>query len=101
MLLDQANETAKVIARQIVSDEIAAYDGAMRIWKEVLDQLEVPIPDALWPFKSNASAIEDCLFNTRDAGSNHDDLIARCQDEIKWAAKSLLLNDIVQNKEAQ
>ncbi|NOT16059.1 MAG: hypothetical protein HOP21_10930 [Methylotenera sp.] len=83
---------AKTIAQRIVNDEIGTYEGAMQIWKQILDKLEGRIPDALWSFKSNASAIEDCLWNAVDSGSNHDDLIARCKDEIKWAAKSLLFN---------
>lgn len=88
----EALEKSRLIAKQIVSDEIDAFDGAMRIWKEVLNQLDSRIPDALWPFKSNASAIEDYLFNAQDSGSNHAIQIAQCKAQIIDAAKYLLLN---------
>lgn len=88
----QAIAASKIVAQMIVRGEIDVYDGAIQIWKQILDKLEGRIPNALWSFKSNASAIEDCLWNAANSGSNHDDLIARCKDEIQWAAKSLLLN---------
>ena len=92
MKVSQAIEAAKIIAMQIVNAEISAYDGAKHIWKEILDKLEVRIPDALWPFKSNASAIEDYLFNAQDGESNFDVQIADCKNKIIEAAKSLLLS---------
>lgn len=83
------DDAARLIAQQILKGEIPAYDGAMRIWKEVLDRLESRIPDELWPFKSNASAIEDCLWDMQDSGADHSALIATCQEEIMAAARRL------------
>ncbi len=88
----EAIEKSRLIAKQIASEEIDAFDGAMRIWKEVLNHLDGRIPDALWPFKSNASAIEDYVFNAQDSGANHDAQIMQCKARIVEAAKSLLLN---------
>ena len=90
MKLSQARLEATIIAKQIVSGDIDAYDGAMKIWKEILNNIDEHIPDDLWPFKSNASAIEDCLWNAQDSGSNHDELFAQCKKEILQAAKLLL-----------
>lgn len=90
MKLFQARLEATIIAKQIVIGDIDAYDGAMKIWKEILNSVDERIPDDLWPFKSNASAIEDCLWNAQDSGSNHDELIAQCKKEILQAAKLLL-----------
>ncbi len=84
------SRAARDIAKQIVSDELDPYDGAMKIWKQVIDQLDNPIPDELWPFKSNASAIEDCLWNARESGVDHDELIAQCKQEIVQAARALV-----------
>lgn len=89
-VITEAREAALPIARQIVSGEIDSYDGAMKIWKQVLDEMKAPIPDDLWPFKSNASAIEDCLWNARDSGANHDILMAQSREEIMQAARWLV-----------
>lgn len=90
MKLSQARLETTAIAKQIVSGEMDAYDGAMKIWKDILNNVDERLPDDLWPFKSNASAIEDCLWNAQDGGSNHDELIAQCKAEILQAAKQLL-----------
>ena len=92
MILSEARNLVRVFARQIVNNEIDPYEGAMQIWKLVLDKLEGRIPDDLWPFKSNASAIEDYLWNAKESVSNYDAQITQCKNEIKSAAKAILLN---------
>ena len=93
--ITEAREVAILIAQQIVSGEMEPYDGAMKIWKKALDKLEARIPDDLWPFKSNASAIEDCLWNSQESGSDNDILIAQCKKEILQAAKLLVGASII------
>ncbi len=88
--IDNARILAKAIARQIVTKEITEYAGGMKIWKEVIDNLEGECPDDLWPFKSNASAIEDCKWYTEQGGVNMDKLIHQCEKEIMDAAKELI-----------
>jgi hypothetical protein len=90
MNISEARQEAAIIVKLIVSGNADAYDGAMTIWKEVLDKLDGPIPDDLWPFKSNASAIEDILWNEQDCGSRNDASVARCKSDILQAAKLLL-----------
>jgi len=89
MLIKEAESKAKLIAEQIFRGTIDPYDGAMKIWKQILDNLEERIPDDLWVFKSNASAIEDCLWNVQDGGSNNNSLIIQCKNELIEAAKQL------------
>lgn len=89
MFIKEADSKAKLIAEQIFRGIIDPYDGAMKIWKQILDNLEEHIPDDLCPFKSNASAIEDCLWNAQNGGSNNDLLIIQCKNEIIEAAKQL------------
>jgi hypothetical protein len=89
MTPSEARNAARQIATGIASGDVDPYEGAMRIWKEVLDQLDGRIPDDLWSFKSNASAIEDCLWHAGDTGSNHDVLVNQCRDEIVQAARVL------------
>lgn len=91
----EAREVAILIAQQIVSGEMEPYDGAMKIWKQALDKLETHIPDDLWPFKSNASAIEDCLWNSQESGSDNDILIAQCKKEIVQTAELLVRESII------
>ena len=67
---DAALSVSTIIARKIVAGTITPFEGAYSIWKDALDQLE-EIPPALWPFKSIASAIEDCHHDTRQFGSDH------------------------------
>jgi hypothetical protein len=88
----QARNEARLIAQLIYAGEIDAYDGAMKIWKEILDKLDERIPDDLWIFKSNASAIEDMLWVMREDNSEYDyaPQIARYVSEIKLAAGTLL-----------
>jgi len=93
MLIPKARSETKLIAEHIVTGAVAPYDGAMKIWKQILDNLEEHIPDDLWPFKSNASAIEDCLWNAQDGGSKNDLLIMQCHNEIIQAAKLLISKD--------
>ena len=91
--IDAARQAASEIAAQIANGELDAYEGAMRIWKQVIDHLESPIPDDLWPFKSNASAIEDCLWDSQESGTNHDALIAQCKEEILRASRQLIATE--------
>ncbi len=91
MTLDQARQEAASIAKAILAGEIDEYNGAMKIWKEILDKLDGKTPDDLWIFKSNANAIEDYLCNAQNGGSNNDVRIAKEKLEIKLAAKTLLL----------
>lgn len=90
MKLSHARQQATLVATLIVSARIDAYDGAMKIWKEILDDLDERIPDDLWPFKSNASAIEDCLWDAQDSGANHDAAIVQYRTAIVEAANLLL-----------
>ena len=89
MLIPEARNKTKIIAEQILIGMVEPYDGAMKIWKQILDNLEERIPDDLWVFKSNASAIEDCLWNAQNGGSNNDSLIMQCKNEIIESAKQL------------
>lgn len=86
---DHAYALAKDTAKRIVSGELSEYDGAMIIWKEVIDKLGSRCPDDLWPFKSNASAIEDIKWNDEQSGNRNESLIRRCEQEILVAAKKL------------
>jgi hypothetical protein len=88
--IDEAHLLAKEIARKIVSQELSEHMGAMKIWKEIIDYMGPKCPDSLWEFKSNASAIEDIIWNAENGGAKHDDLIRECKQEIMHAAKKLL-----------
>lgn len=90
LTIEEARELAKVIAQQIVTKEIVEYAGGMKIWKEIIDNLDVECPDDLWPFKSNTSAIEDCKWNAEEGGTNNAKLIHKCEQEIMDAAKKLI-----------
>lgn len=90
MNIAEAREAARVIAKQIISGTVSPHDGAKMIWKDVLNNLEDKIPDDLWPFKSNASEIEDCILDARQFGASHDGAIAQCADKIVAAARRLV-----------
>ncbi len=78
---------SKPIARSILLGDIPEYEGAMKIWKEIIDHLE-SVPDELWTFKSVASTIEDYMeFSTYSA-----ELKAQCEDEIRKACIRLTEN---------
>ncbi len=85
----EARLRASVIAREIASGGIAEFAGAMRIWKEVIDRMGPKCPEDLWPFKSNASAIEDIRWNAGQGGSPNTELIRQCEREIMAAARKL------------
>ncbi len=89
MKIEQARQAARIIAQEILAGDVAVYEGAMRIWKQVIDKLDGKIPDDLWVFKSNASAIEDCKWNAEESGVRHDELIQQCEQEIIDGAKRL------------
>ena len=89
MHIDEARKAVKVISRKITAGNVEPFNGAMLIWKEILDRLGDNIPEDLWIFKSNASAIEDCRFNFETGGAEHADLIGQLEAEIIEAAKSL------------
>lgn len=91
--IDNALCRARTIAASIVAGEISAYAGGMQLWKEVIDRLEQRCPDILWPFKANASAIEDTLWNAGNGGRENPELIARCEQEIIAAARQLLAEE--------
>lgn len=59
----------------------------MKIWKEVIDKLGSRCPDDLWPFKSNASAIEDIKWNAEQGGDSNESIIRQCEQEILVAAR--------------
>jgi hypothetical protein len=94
MRVAQAREAARLIASRIGTGDIDPYDGAMRIWKDVLDKIDTRIPDDLWPFKANASAIEDCLWSASEARSDYGTVMARCREEIVQAAKALVAGSV-------
>ncbi|MDD3609287.1 MAG: hypothetical protein PHI49_06005 [Halothiobacillaceae bacterium] len=86
---DDAYALAKATAKKIVSGELSEYEGGMKIWKEVIDKLGSRCPDDLWPFKSNASAIEDIKWNVEQGGNGNESLILQCEQEIIMAARNL------------
>lgn len=86
---DDAYSLAKTVAKRIVSGELSEYAGGMKIWKDVIDKLGSKCPDDLWPFKSNASAIEDIKWNAEQGGNSNEKLIRQCEQEIMAAAKQL------------
>ena len=63
MNIKEARKVAIGVAEEIVAGSVSPFDGAMHIWKEILDRLDEKIPEDLWVFKSNASAIEDSKWN--------------------------------------
>lgn len=89
MRTEEAIDRATAIAKRIASGALEPYEGATMIWKQILVHLE-HIPDELWPFKSCASAIEDCLWNAQESSSCHDVLIADQKREIMQAATTLV-----------
>jgi hypothetical protein len=93
MTLTEARQAASLISQKIVDGKIEPYDGAMQIWKEILNKLDDPLrlPPDLLPFKSHASVIEDCLWNAKmSPRSNHDMLIEQSKEEIIQAAAALI-----------
>ena len=93
MNIVEARKIAIGIAEKIVEGRMPPYDGALWIWKEILDRLDEKIPDDLWIFKSNASAIEDCRWNFESGGSEHVALTRQLEQEILSAAKALTRNN--------
>ena len=87
---DDAYTLARTTAQRIVSGELSEYEGGMKIWKEVIDKLGTKCPDDLWPFKSNASAIEDIKSNAEQGGDGNENLIRQCEQEILVAARKLV-----------
>jgi len=77
------------IADSIVNGKLSEFEGALKIWKEVLDVLE-KIPDDLWVFKSEASLIESCMTDFEEHGSDHTDLINQSKANIMSAAQLIL-----------
>lgn len=93
MDIPTARQKATDIAREIAAGQLDVYEGAMRIWKEVIDKLDESlfVPDDLWPFKSNASAIEDILWNSEQTSVAPDEkLISQCRKEIMQAVENLI-----------
>jgi hypothetical protein len=90
MTLAEARAAARLIAHGISSGDVDPYEGARKIWKDTLERLHTGIPDDLWPFKSNASAIEDCLWDAGESGADHSVLMARCREAIVRAAQALV-----------
>ena len=86
---DDAYTLARTTAKRIVSGGLSEYEGGMKIWKEVIDRLGSRCPDDLWPFKSNASAIEDIKWNAEQGGTRNENLIRQCEQEILVAARKL------------
>lgn len=80
---------ARTIAHRIVSGELAEFEGGMAIWKEVIEKIGTGCPDDLWPFKSNASAIEDIKWNAEQGGERNERLVRQCEQEIFAAAEKL------------
>ncbi len=89
MQVTEAIHNSRLIAERIISGDMEPYDGAMMIWKQIVNNLD-RIPDELWPFKSCASAIEDYIWNAQDSGSIHDAEIANEKRKIIQAAIRLL-----------
>ena len=96
----EARRRSLAIAARIVSGELDPYDGAMTIWKTILETLPDPIPDDLWPFKSCASAIEDYVWNFEQGGANADAEIIREKEEIVRAATALIATTGIRSNES-
>jgi hypothetical protein len=71
----------------------------MIIWKEILERLNQKIPDDLWPFKSNASAIEDCIADTEECGSDHTKTMQYCEKNNRCGEKYTKPYKIMQSSE--
>ncbi len=86
-----AIELALPIARRILGGEIPEYEGASRIWHQVLERFsfEEREPDVLWPCLSRASVIDDCEADAEPRRADHRDAIAECRREIPEAAANL------------
>lgn len=94
---DNTYSLARSIAKRIVSRELSEYEGAMKIWKQIIDKLDSRCPNALWPVKSNASAIEDIKWNAAQGGASNDTLIQQCEQAIIAAARELIRSAIIQH----
>ena len=81
---------ARAIAAQIIAGTLSEEEGAARIWHEVVDVLNGPVPDALWVFKAGASALEDFAFNEGEGGKAHADARAAEREKLRQAAQALL-----------
>ncbi len=68
----------------IVNRSLSPFDGAMKIWKLLIDRLD-DCPEELWSFQSNASVIEDCRSNSGVLSA-----VTKANSEIVAAAKALL-----------
>ena len=90
LTIEEARELAKSIALQISNQSLSEYAGARKIWTEIIDNIEGNCPDYLWAFKSNASAIEDIIWNADQGGAKNEPLIRECEQEIRKAAKELI-----------
>lgn len=90
MELREAYPKAIEISKSIISGDLDPYEGAMKVWKEILDYLEERIPEDLWSFKSNASAIEDIIWNFENGGEENKKLIKSCKMEVVEASKYLI-----------
>ncbi len=90
MRISEANSRSALIAEKIVSGDLDPYDGAMMIWKQIVEHLHGPTPDDLWVFKSCASAIEDYLWNAENGGADHESQIYHEKEEIVRAAVTLI-----------
>lgn len=86
---EAVNGLVRDMADAIVKGELSEYKGAMKIWKEVLVFMK-EIPDDLWVFKSEASAIESCLTDFEEHGGNHTETINESKAKIMSAAKQWL-----------
>ncbi|MEJ2591007.1 MAG: hypothetical protein P8178_06350 [Candidatus Thiodiazotropha sp.] len=90
---EAAISLSKKIAMEILSGAKTPYQGAMFIWKNIINHID-DIPDDLWLFKSYASAIEDILSHVKNYvavgdASDYDKLIQTSEQEILKAAKKL------------
>ena len=86
---EAVNGLVRGVAESIVKGELSEYEGAVKIWKKVLDVVE-KISDDLWVFKSEASVIESCMADFEEHGSDHTDLINESKVRIMSAAKYIL-----------
>ena len=80
----EARRRSLAIAARIVSGELDPYDGAMTIWKTILETLPDPIPD---------------VWNFEQGGANADAEIIREKEAIVRAATALIAAaNILSNK---
>jgi hypothetical protein len=75
---------ARIVARQIAEGNVAPYEGASFIWREIANELWDPErPQELLPFIGEASEYEDCQFYA----TNPEEIRRKIEREIMEVAQ--------------